>query len=194
MGGTFDPVHNGHLALAEAAQKQMGLREVLWVPAGQPWRKGDQDIAATEHRVAMVRLAIETEPTFRLSRTEAERTGPTYTIETLAELQRERAGEELCLILGQDAIEDLSKWKEPGRILQMATLAVAIRRAERQSSEDLETLLAGLSRRVVWLDMPLIDVSATAIRRRAAAGQSLQGLVPDGVAAYIREHGLYQDR
>lgn len=192
MGGTFDPVHNGHLALAETASRQLGLREVLWVPAGTPWRKADRIIAAAEHRVEMVRLAILGAPAFRLSTMEVERSGPSYTVDTLLELQRERPGEEFALIVGQDALEDLPNWKEPGRLLELALLAVAQRGVGgRHSEEALETLVVGLSQRVVWLEMEPVDVNATELRGRAAAGQSLEELVPGAVAAYIRENRLY---
>ena len=191
LGGTFDPVHNAHLALAQCAQEQLGLAKVCWVPAGEPWRKADRLISPAEDRLAMVRLAIEGNQAFELCTLEVERAGPSYSVETLEELRRRSPGETFVFLMGLDALRDLPNWCEPGRLIQLATLAVAARGAERLAANELDGLVAGLSARVVWLEMPHQDISATELRRRAAAGRSLLGLAPQAVAAYVRERRLY---
>ena len=192
LGGTFDPVHIGHLALAEQAREQLELERVLWVPSGDPWRKADRAVTPAEHRAAMVRLAIEGHASYELSLAEIERSGPSYSIETLAELQRNEPGSELFFLLGLDALEDLPNWREPARLIELATLAVAARGGRRPAAEELDRLVPGLSKRVVWLEMPHIDVSATELRRLAAEGAALRDRTPASVEAYIREHRLYR--
>ncbi len=192
MGGTFDPVHNGHLALAEAGRRELGLERVVWVPAGDPWRKADRLVALAAHRVAMVRLAIEGNRAFLLSTVEVDRPGPSYTVDTLEELGRQDPDVTLFLLLGEDALHDLPNWKEPSRLLQLAKLAVAPRGEERAPPDELERLLAGAGSELVRLSMARVDIDATDLRRRAAAGESLRPFVPDAVAAYVREHGLYR--
>lgn len=190
LGGTFDPVHLGHLILAEHAREELGLARVLWVPAGDPWRKRGHGVTPAADRMAMVRLAIGGQRAFAVSAVEVERPGPSYTAETLAALHTDEPEAELVLLLGQDALEDLPAWREPERILELATVAVA-RRGEGEAAA--EQALAGPPGRLVWLTMPRIDISATELRRRAAAGLSLRYLVPDAVAAYIHQHRLYKD-
>jgi nicotinate-nucleotide adenylyltransferase len=192
LGGTFDPIHIGHLVLAECAREQLELERVLWVPAGEPWRKGHAVVASREDRVVMVERAIAEHPRFEVCRLEVDRPGPSYTAETLAELGELNRGTELAFVLGRDALDDLPNWREPERIIEMALLAVACRGAERLADEALERLLPGLPARVVWVDMPRVDISATALRRRAAEGRSLRQMVPEGVEAYIRNRRLYR--
>ncbi|MCH7512059.1 MAG: nicotinate (nicotinamide) nucleotide adenylyltransferase [Chloroflexi bacterium] len=191
LGGTFDPVHIGHLALAEQAREQLALERVLWVPSGDPWRKADRTVTAAKHRAAMVRLAIEGHASYKLCLLEIERSGPSYSVETLAELQRIEPGSELFFVLGLDALEDLPNWREPARLIELATLAVAARGARQPAAEELDRLVPGLGGRVVWLEMPHIDVSATELRRLAAEGADLRDRTPASVEAYIREHRLY---
>jgi len=192
LGGTFDPIHLAHLVLAERAYEQMGLDQVLWLPAGDPWRKADRAVSPAEHRLAMVRLAIRGNPAFQVCSLELERDGPTYSVDTLAELGQEHPDSELVFLLGWDALEDLPNWREPERLIQLARLAVASRSGEQLTPDKLERLLPGLAARVVWIEMPRLDISGTELRRRAAAGASLRYLVPEGVEAYIREQGLYR--
>ena len=180
LGGTFDPIHIGHLVLGEAAREQLSLDRVLFVPTGVQWRKSGREIAPAEHRVAMVRLAIEGNPGFELSVLEVERAGPSYTADTLEALADEYKGSELFLILGRDAYGDLPNWIRPGRILELSTVAVAARDGE-----------AKLESPALGLLMPEIGISATEIRERVAAGRSIRYLVPEAVEGYIREHGLY---
>ena len=193
LGGTFDPVHRGHLALAAAARDELGLGEVLFVPAGQPWRKAGRSIGSEEHRLAMLRRALEGEDAFRVATLELERDGPSYTADTLEALQAARPDDELVFILGEDALADLPNWVRPERILELARLAVA-RRSDMASRavEEAERRLPGLAKRVVWLKMPLVEVSATEIRERVRRGQPIDEMVPPAVEAYIREHGLYR--
>ena len=191
LGGTFDPVHIGHLALAEQALEQLELERVLWVPSGDPWRKADRAVTPAEHRAAMVRLAIEGHASYELSLLEIERSGPSYSIETLAELLRVEPDRELFLLLGLDALEDLPNWREPARLIELATLAVAARGGRQPAPDELDRLVPGLGGRVVWLEMPHSDVSATDLRRLAAEGADLRDRTPASVEAYIREHRLY---
>ena len=192
LGGTFDPVHIGHMALAEAAREQLNLGRVIWVPAGDPWRKADRTVTAAEHRVAMVELAIRDSPRFELCMIEVERQGPSYSIDTLAELRRRAPERALYFLLGQDALFDLPAWREPAKLIEVAQLAVTTRGEARPTREALEQLVPGLAARVVWVKMPQVDVSATMLRELAAQGRSLHSLVPPGVDAYIRERGLYR--
>ena len=191
LGGTFDPVHRAHVELAECAQEQLALDSVLWIPAGDPWRKKGRTIAPAEDRLAMVRLTVETKPTWSVSTRELGRKGPTYSVDTLEELREQHEGDNFTLVLGQDALEDLANWHEPKRLIQLTTLAVAVRGEKRQTNAELEALLPGLSKRVTWLDMPQLPFSATQVRTLASQGTPLVGFVPTGVEAYIRKHHLY---
>ena len=190
LGGTFDPVHTGHLILAEQARDQLGLERVLWLPAANPWRKAGEAVTPVEQRLAMVRLATADNDAFEVNTSELERAGPTYTGETLSGL-RETLGGELVFLLGLDALFDLPNWHRPAELIELAELGVADRGASRPGPEALDRLLPGLSARVRWIEMPRIDISGTELRRRAAEGRSLRYLVPPGVEAYIAEHRLY---
>ena len=192
LGGTFDPVHRGHLALARAAGDEVGLEKVMFVPAGQPWRKAGRMIASLEDRLAMLQLVLEGEEAFEIGTLEIGPAGPSYTVDTLEALRVDQPDDELFFILGQDALGDLPNWHRPERILELAKLAVA-RRADvsREALEGAGRRLPGLLERVVWLEMPLVEVSATEIRERARRGQPLVGMVPAAVADYIQQHRLY---
>ena len=195
LGGTFDPIHLGHLAAAEAARSALALDRVLFVPAGDPWLKAGATISPGEHRLAMVRAAIEGVPAYEASTVEVDRPGPTYTEVTLAQLQETYGPDtELHFIVGADTVHDLARWHEPAEVLARCTLVVMGRPA--QGELDLSTLdriAPGAAARAVAVDLDM-EVSATEIRRRAAAGESLAGLVPDAVERYIREHKLYEER
>jgi nicotinate-nucleotide adenylyltransferase len=193
LGGTFDPVHRGHLAIAGEVRNKLSLDTVLFMPAGQPWMKAGEDVTPAQHRVEMVWLAISGEPGFELSTLEIQRQGPTYTVDTLVEL-KDRLGEgvELFFIVGVGSLQELPLWHEPARLISLCTLVVVPRPG--YSSPDvnaLEARIPGLSRRLVLLDGPNIDISATAIRERIAQGLSIADLVTDSVAQYIEEHKLY---
>ena len=189
LGGTFDPVHRGHLALARAALDELGLDELLFVPAGRPWRKAGRIVAPAKHRLAMLRLALEDELAFRVETMEMDRPGPSYTSDTLEALRAARPDDELFFIAGEDALADLPNWVRPERILELATLAVARRAGVQQEAGE---GLPGLRERVVWLKMPLLAVSATEIRDRVSHGLPVDELVPSVVGVYIQEHGLYR--
>ena len=193
IGGTFDPIHNGHLMIAEEARTRLNLAEVLFIPAGQPWLKTDRPISEAEHRVQMVRLATADRPYFRLSTIEIERGGPSYTVDTLTELQAQlRAEDKLFLILGWDSLAELVQWLEPSRLVKMCYLAVVPRLGyPRPNLKALNRAIPGLSRRVTLMEGPQIDVSASEIRDRVARGLSIRHLVPEPVNRYIKEHKLY---
>ena len=191
FGGTFDPIHNGHLVVAEEVRAQLNLDEVIFVTAGQPWLKSDCPISAVEHRLEMVRLAVADTAYFKLSTIETEQDGLSYTVDTIAMFQHQ-LGAELFFILGWDALARLSEWKDPSRLIVMCRL-VAVPRPG-YSIPDLKKLeveVPGISRRTVLMDKPRIDVSATEIRKLVAHNQSVGHLVPKLVNNYIKEHNLY---
>ncbi|UCB44047.1 MAG: nicotinate-nucleotide adenylyltransferase [Dehalococcoidales bacterium] len=193
LGGTFDPIHNGHLAVAEEVRSRLNLDEILFIPTGQPWRKADSSILPAEHRVEMVRLAIADQPYYQLSLIELDRGGPSYTLDTLTELlSRLGEGDEVFFVVGWDSLNDLPNWKAPERIIQLCRLVGVPRPG--YSLPDLESLdikVSGLSERVILLDRPEVDISASEIRERVARGLSIDRLVPEPVERYIREHRLY---
>jgi len=193
MGGTFDPIHMGHLIVAEEVRARLNLAEILLVPAGQPWLKMDSPISPTEHRVHMVRLAIADKPHFKLSTMEIERPGATYTVDTMAELQAQLgASNDLFFILGWDSLAELPQWKEPSRLITMCQLVVVPRPGyPRPDLKALEALIPGLSQRVIIMDKPEIDINASEIRDRVAQGLSISHLVPEPVDEYIKRHKLY---
>ena len=193
LGGTFDPIQLAHLAVAEEARTRLDLAEIIFVPAGQPWLKANSPISTAEHRIQMVRLAIADKPYFKLSTVEIDRAGPSYSVDTVAELQGQLgAGDELFFILGYDSLAELPLWHEPSQLIQMCRL-VAVPRPG-YSVPDLKKLEAdipGLSQRVILMEKPEIDISATDIRNRVAHGLSIIHLVPEPVERYIKQHRLY---
>jgi len=193
MGGTFDPIHNGHLAMAEEARSRLDLAVILFVPAGQPWLKVDSQVSPAEHRVQMVRLAIAGEPYLKLSTMEVERPGATYTVDTMAELQAQLEAEtELFFILGWSSLAELPQWKEPSRLITLCQLVVVPRPGYPcPDLKALEAVIPGLSQRVILMDKPEIDISASEIRDRVARGLSISHLVPEPVESYIKQHKLY---
>jgi nicotinate-nucleotide adenylyltransferase len=198
FGGTFDPIHLAHLAVAEAARDALGLERVLFIPNGEPPHKPDRVITPATDRLAMVRAAIDGNPAFEVSTIEVDRDGPSYTADTLEALLAERvaAGEspELALILSVEALASLDTWYEPARVLELAQLVVAPRDGFPDvSAEAIAALVPGTTARIAMLDGPRLRLSASDIRSRVAAGRSVRYLVPDAVAAYIGDHGLYQD-
>lgn len=193
LGGTFDPIHNGHILVAEETRAWLNLAEVLFVPAGQPWLKEASPILVAEHRVQMVRLAIAEQPYFKLSTMEIDRAGPSYTVETINELQVQLgAGDELFFILGWDSLAQLPQWKEPSRLIKLCHLVAVPRPGyTHPDPNSLEAAIPGLSRRLILLDKPEVDIDATQIRKRVAQGLSISHLVPEPVDEYIRQHKLY---
>ncbi|MCZ6614854.1 MAG: nicotinate-nucleotide adenylyltransferase [Chloroflexi bacterium] len=193
LGGTFDPIHIAHLIVAEEARVQLNLKEVVFIPVGQPWLKADQPVSPANLRMEMVRVAIASNPFFRVSSIEVDRPGPTYTLDTLVALREELGREaELHFILGTDALQDLPRWKEPNRILELCTPVVFTRpEYENVSPTRMEEALPGIAKKVRVLRDPQIGVSGTEIRRRVADGTSIRYLVPEGVERFIMEHRLY---
>jgi nicotinate-nucleotide adenylyltransferase len=197
LGGTFDPIHLAHLALAQEAAETLGLERVLFVPAGSPPHKPGVPISAGTDRLAMVQLAIAGNDRFMVSRIELDRDGPSYTVDTLEALHATRRADgvagEVTLILSADAFLGLMSWQDPRRVLELARLAVAPRDGYPEAGPAfLANNLPDLADRAVFLDGPRIRLSASTLRERAAAGRSLRYLVPDAVAAYIGDHDLYR--
>ena len=178
FGGTFDPVHVGHLAIANEALDELGLDYVYFVPARRSPLKQDGPMASAEDRLAMLTAATRDEPRFRVSQIELDRTGPSFTVDTLESLRSEG---ELFLILGSDAYADFERWREPARIRELATIVLAARPGAPNAP-------AG----VRMLDSPLMDISSRELRARAARGRSLRYLVPKAALRYIEEHRLYR--
>ncbi|UCH87685.1 MAG: nicotinate-nucleotide adenylyltransferase [Dehalococcoidia bacterium] len=193
LGGTFDPPHVGHLILAEEARQALELEQVLFVPAGAPWRKAGRELSPREDRLAMVQLAVGDSLHFAVSILEIEREGPSYTAETLAALHQQLpADSEIFFIVGQDSLADLPNWRQPQRIISLARLAVAVRTDWASAQADaLEKEVPGISQRLVWLDTPRIDISSTAVRDRVRQGLSIRDWVPPAVEEYIRQNKLY---
>jgi nicotinate-nucleotide adenylyltransferase len=192
FGGTFDPVHLGHLILAEQCREQAKLDQVLFVPAAQPPHKA-RPHAAFAQRVEMLQLAISGNPAFAVDELENDRSGPSYTADTLAELQRRRPGDELFLIIGADSLRDLPSWYEPRRIVELATLVV-VARPDSPTPESLrERLQLDDHTRLRWqrVEAPLIGIASRELRSHLAEGRSVRYQVPRAIEAYIRDKGLY---
>lgn len=190
MGGSFDPVHAGHLALAETALSHLALDEVRWVPAGQAWQKA-RSLTAGHHRLAMLKLAVQHEPRFVVDPIEVDRPGPSYTIDTVRQLQASHQAD-WFMILGQDQYANLGTWRNWAELLPLVTVAVAGRGRDRPETP---VALRAVPHRMLSLPMPAIDVSSSDIRARLALGQSPLTLVPamvsEAVAGYIAHHQLY---
>ena len=194
LGGTFDPIHNGHLAIATAVRAALDLDGIMFIPAGIPPHKPGQQISPGEDRRAMVELAIAGQPAFSLSTVELDRPGPSYAVDTLAELAGPDARDRrpLEFVLSAEAFAGFPTWREPGRILELARLAVVPRAGARAfDAVWLDAHLPAWRDRVDFVDGPLLSVSASTIRDRVRAGLPIDGLVPPGVADYIHAHRLY---
>ncbi|MEP0546249.1 MAG: nicotinate (nicotinamide) nucleotide adenylyltransferase [Rhodothermales bacterium] len=186
FGGSFNPPHVAHLAVAEAARDQVGLDRVVWIPAATPPHKQRQDLPAAEHRLAMTRRAVSDNGAFVVSDLEIERAGVSYTVETVRALQATYPEVAFHLLVGGDSFAQFSTWVEPGEIARRVPLIVYPR-----PGADLSTVSPSLMARATMLDRPLLDPSSTALRRLLRAGRSVRYLVPDAVLAYIAEHELY---
>ena len=191
IGGTFDPVHHGHLVAAEEARWQFGLDRVVFVPTGRPWQK-PVGVSPAEDRYRMTVLATASNPAFEVSRLEIDHPGPTYTVDTLRRLRAaEPAGTRLFFITGADAVLQLLTWKEPDQVLALAEFIAATR-----PGFDLDALVGqvpGATGRVHPMEIPALAISSSDIRGRVARGAPVRYLVPEGVAGYIADHGLYRD-
>ncbi len=193
-GGSFDPLHYGHLILAEQSREQAGLDEVWFIPAARPPHKLDAPPSSFEHRVAMLRLALAGHPDFGIDTLEAERAGPSYTADTLDELHRRHPGNEWFYLLGSDSVPDLPKWHEPARIVARASLVVMERHGSPTPGSEHVAKLIGVPAtqlRMQTIDVPLIDLASSDIRQRVVTGRSIRFMVPDSVENYIQQHGLY---
>lgn len=192
LGGTFDPIHYAHLVIAEECRHRLALDKVLFVPARQPPHKRRRDISPAAHRVAMVELAIAGNPFFAISKIELERSGPSYSVDTLAHLRAEY-GEQAALyfIVGLDALPDLLTWHQPRRILQLATLAAVTRPGYDFDLAHIVRAIPEAAERIVYVPAPALAISATELRRRVAAGLPIRYQLPDEVERYIAENGLY---
>lgn len=200
FGGTFDPIHYGHLAVAQQVREALDLDGVLFVPAGVPPHKVDRAVSESRHRVAMVELAIADNAGFRSSRAEVDRPGPSYTIDTLrilsSDLDPARGdapqSDRLVLIVSVEALDGFEGWREPEAILRHARVVAVPRPGHDRPTEDwLSARSTGQEGRFTFLDGPWLDISSSDIRRRAAVGRSIRYLVPDAVVRYIEEHHLY---
>lgn len=194
-GGTFDPVHYGHLLLAERCREELELDEVRFIPAGDPPHKSRADLTSGKARAEMLEFATAGNPRLTVDRRELDRPGRSYTFETLEQLHRESPDAELYFLMGADSLADLPQWREPQRIAELA-LIVAVNRGDRPLPDQFSltaTLGATIASRVLFVSMPGIDLSATELRQRAALGKSLRYTTPPAVEAYIRDQGLYRD-
>ena len=192
LGGTFDPIHLGHLVVAEEVRRRLKLDEVLFVPAGMPYLKVDHHVTSAAHRLAMLKLALAAYPCFKISTIEIDRPGPSYSVDTISQLKVEFVGSDLYFVLGWDNLEELPRWHEPERLLEWCRL-VAVPRVgcPVPNLAALDKVLPGLRDNVIMLSEPLVDISASLIRERVAKGLPIDHLVPEAVARYIREKGLY---
>jgi nicotinate-nucleotide adenylyltransferase len=187
MGGTFDPIHHGHLVAASEAATRFSLDEVVFVPTGQPWQKQDTEVSPAEHRYLMTVIATAANPRFTVSRVDLERPGPTYTIETLRDLRAQRGpGADLFFITGADALGQILSWKDSDELFELAHFIGVTRPGHALSGDGLP------ADRVSLLEVPAMAISSTAVRERVREGEPVWYLVPDGVVQYIGKYGLYR--
>ncbi|MFC5434463.1 nicotinate-nucleotide adenylyltransferase [Microbacterium suwonense] len=186
MGGTFDPIHHGHLVAASEVAHSFGLDEVVFVPTGEPWQK--QHVSPSEHRYLMTVIATASNPDFTTSRVDIDRDGPTYTIDTLRDLKRERPDAELFFITGADAVAQILSWRDHDELWDLAHFVAVSRPGHVLSTDGLPTA------NVSQLEVPALSISSTACRERVSDGQPVWYLVPDGVVQYIAKHHLYRSK
>jgi nicotinate-nucleotide adenylyltransferase len=192
FGGTFDPIHLGHLILAEQCRESCALDRVWFVVAGEPpHKRGDRTPVA--HRLEMARIAVAGHAAFAVSEIEANRPGPHYSVETLDAVRRERPEDELFFLIGADTLNDLPNWREPARIARMATIVVVNRPGIEESDPAGFPSFAPDSRPILSVTIPPIGIASTDLRRRVREGKSIRYLLPRGVEAYIDAQGLYRE-
>ena len=193
LGGTFDPIHIGHLILAEEARDQLGLEIVYFVPAGDPPHKREHRLAPVAQRVEMTGLATTGNDAFRVSRADADRAGPHYTVDMVQIIQSQLPqGCELYFLMGFDSLAELPTWHEPARLIATCHLVALTRHDIEVDWAKLEAALPGIRQRVTLLDMPELEIASHQLQQRIREGRSIRYLVPDGVCGYIKEKGLYK--
>ncbi len=197
FGGTFDPVHFGHLILAEQCREQGRLDQVAFIPAARPPHKQDKALSSFAERVEMLRLAISGQPAFRIDELEKDRPGPSFTVDTLRQLREQRPDAELFLIIGSDTLHDLPTWHQPVQVLELAGLLVVPRLGwSILNAEEMKKSLAlpdTFELRLQICAIPQIEIASRDLRRRLAEGQSVRYMLPRAVEAYIHDKGLFQN-
>lgn len=188
MGGTFDPIHHGHLVAASEVQSFFDLDEVVFVPTGDPWQKSHRRVSPAEDRYLMTVIATASNPHFRVSRVDIDRGGPTYTVDTLRDLREQLSGAELFFITGADALMNIFTWRDTEEMFALAHFVGCTRPGYDVDASALSTLPGD---RVTMLEIPALAISSTDCRERTAGGQPVWYLVPDGVVQYIGKHHLY---
>ena len=193
LGGTFDPIHYGHLAAAEEARVKLNLGKVLFAVAGLPPHKLDEEVTPVEHRVAMVRLGIASNPHFEISLVDVDRPGPSYTVDTISILQ-ELWGQsaEFFFVMGLDSLVEVPTWHQPQRLIQLCHLVAVARPGFEVDMSQLEDAVPGISSRMKIISMPEVDISSSDLQLRVKEGLPIRYQVPEEVERYIREHELYQ--
>jgi nicotinate-nucleotide adenylyltransferase len=191
MGGTFDPIHHGHLVAASEVQSWFGLSEVVFVPTGQPWQKSDRRVSPAEHRYLMTVIATASNPRFWVSRVDIDRDGPTYTADTLRDLSQQMPDADLYFITGADALSDIFTWRDADGLFDLAHFVGCTRPGY---DMDPSTLQGIPSDRVTIVEIPALAISSTDCRERQTAGDPIWYLVPDGVVQYINKHSLYSPK
>jgi nicotinate-nucleotide adenylyltransferase len=186
MGGTFDPIHNGHLVAASEVASSYGLDEVVFVPTGQPWQKTEREVSPPEHRYLMTVIATASNPQFTVSRVDIDRPGPTYTIDTLRDLRVERHDPEIFFITGADALAQILSWRQADEMFQLARFIGVTRPGHTLDGTGLP------AERVSLMEVSALAISSTDCRARVARGEPVWYLVPDGVVQYIAKHRLYR--
>jgi len=191
MGGTFDPIHHGHLVAASEAASWFDLDEVVFVPTGRPWQKADREVSAAEHRYLMAVVATAANPRFWVSRVDIDRHGPTYTIDTLRDLAARMPDADLYFITGADALGDIFSWRDAERLFELAHFVGCTRPGAEVEPATLAEIPA---ERLTMLEIPALAISSTDVRERQRLGRPVWYLVPDGVVQYVTKHGLYPAR
>ena len=186
MGGTFDPIHHGHLVAASEVADLFDLDEVVFVPTGQPWQKAEREVSTAEHRYLMTVVATASNPRFWVSRVDVDRPGPTYTVDTVGDIAAIRPGAELFFITGADALQSILSWKDADELFRNCHLVGVTRPGYHLSGDHLPADI------VTLLDVPAMAISSSAVRQRVQAGRPVWYLVPDGVVQYIAKHQLYR--
>ena len=189
MGGTFDPVHHGHLVAASEVQAWFGLDEVVFVPTGQPWQKSEQGVSTGEHRYLMTVIATASNPRFSVSRVDIDRSGPTYTIDTLRDLRARRPEDEFFFITGADALAQILTWRNVDEVFDLAHFVGCTRPGVELASPVIAKLPPN---KVTLMEVPALAISSTNCRERVGEQEPIWYLVPDGIVQYIAKRGLYQ--